>query len=210
MKGKRFRTVIVAAFALMALAVGLRIWTVNAQPVEGYPERHVGMGEWVDLDGTFFISAEDGTRGYSMRITDTRTMSCDEYLKTYGKKAVDIGGDLDAKTIVLLTYEVAVAENSGGAFLLYMHQLIPQRKNAAYQCDTALWDAYRPDLNGTMGFTVKPGTTASFVAPFTLLIEPKYLDTYNHDRRLAVNDSSFSLVVSNAPVRTVIDISVDS
>lgn len=193
---------------VLIIAIGRICWINMGDRPEGYPVEQYNMGEWVELDGAFFSDATESTDGYSIKVTGAELMSCDEFIKQYGKTDTLPKLSSTPQSVVAIEYEVRNEGNSDGAILLFMHELIPERKNAAYECDADLWNASQPQLGGTMGFTVKEGTTYSFTAPFTLLYQPDYFETYDNMKRAKIEDTSFELVVSRAPVQKVINVNL--
>lgn len=206
-------------FGMLAIAVvaivGLvaRIWWVNERVYPyPYPEVHHAMGEWVELDGAFIDSRNEITDGYAVRVTDAKTISYREYLSLYGTEGVEIPGDsgLDAKSIVCLTLELRNgSETSNGAVLLGEFALIPDGMPLAYDFDPMLWGESNPNI-GQLSFLIAalPGTSTVQHVPYgaggldaTGGISERY---YN---ALPVAES-YELIVSNAPVRHVIDIDI--
>lgn len=201
------KLLVAAVVCLAVFGVGARIFWVNSQQTAtDYPVEHRQIGEWIDLSGVYFGSSDEDYSGYSIRIDSARVMSIGEYLQEYGAKEIDLDCDLDAQCVVAIGYSIRNDGNESGGLALYDHYLIPSSKNRYYQCDTELWDASQPQLNGTMGFSVVLGTEYSLVAPFTLKYQPRYFDTYENMQRGEVTENSFELVLSNAPRRIVVDV----
>ena len=207
---KRSRVVICAISTLVLIMVGMRIAYINSNHETGYPIETFQMGEWVDLDGAFFGDSTENTKGYYIKVSSARLMTCDEYLDAYGKDGFNIEDGARDKTVIALEYEIRNESNDSGAILLYMHKLISARKNAYYECDTQLWSASQPQLQGAMGFALQQDSTYTIIVPFTLLRQPNYFDSYEEMRREVVKDDSFDLVLSNAPVQKIVEVKVSN
>lgn len=187
-----------------------RIWWVNEQKYP-YPYETVrhAVGEWVDLDGAFISDATEQTQGYGIRVTKVELMSYDEYLEAY---AADPGTLEDSllrlsdKSIVCLTVELRNdAVEEGGFIFLGEARLIGDGLPLRYSYDPSLWAASNPNITATSYYIgVLPGTSTVQHIPYSLVNSQE-----DNGRYLQPLPEVFSyeLVVSNAPVRHVIEMS---
>ncbi len=208
--------VLLGTFAIVLVAiVGLaaRIWWVNERVYPyPYPEEHHAMGEWIELEGAFIDSQNETTDGYAMRVTNAELISYREYLDLYGEEGVEIPDDpeLDVKSILCLTLELRNdSEVSGGAILLGEFALIPDGMPLVYDFDPMLWGKSNSNINQTSFLiAVLPGTSTIQHVPYGVgdLDATGGISRRYYDALPAAE--SYELVVSNAPVRHVIDIEV--
>ena len=201
----------VAAVGIVILILMLvRIGYVDSNKSNwDYPVEHKQIGEWISLDGVFFGSADEECEGYSIRIDEVHIVTPRVYLSEYGIDQTDFLDDIDNESVIAISYTIHNDGTAQGGISLFEHKLIPSSRNKYYECDVELWNASQPQLNGTMAFSVVPGSEYSFVAPFTLKNQPRYFDSYEKMRREKIVDHSFELVLSNAPKRIVVDIEID-
>ncbi len=199
---------------VMFIGMAGRIWWVNERLYPyPYPEEHHSMGEWVELNGAFIDSRSENTDGYAIKVTDADMVSYREYLDLYGPEDADIPDDpeLNAKSILCLTLELRNdSKTSGGAVLLGEFALIPDGMPLVYNYDPMLWSESNPNIN-QMSFLIAalPGTSTVQHIPYGA----GDLDATGGISRRYYSDlataESYELVISNAPVRHVIDIEID-
>lgn len=224
-KGKAKRVCVVLAILVVCL-LGVRIGWVNAH-AETVPTEHYGMGEWVDLSGSYLyeLQSED-MQGYSIRITHAEELSYNEFVARYAKgsvtpdqasgdsdqKTVKASDNPDQKTIVLLECEVKNKGNDAGGINVSQYNLVPTRKNVAYTMDRDLWGLVEPQLKDTRGgFGLKKDSSYTTDIPFTFVSAPPYFQKLNREIVQPVaDDSSFEITLCNAPVRKIIDVQLSS
>lgn len=206
-------------FGILALVVvvsglAVRIWWVNARAYpDPYLEEHHAMGEWVELDGSFVDSESENTDGYSLRVVNAERISYQEYLTSYGSSAdaeMPDEHELDVKSILCLTLELRNESDAlGGALLLGEMALIPTGMPLVYDYDPMLWSKVNSNIEQTsFRIAVLPGTSSVQYVPYgvgdldaTGGIGGRY---YN-----ALPDvDTYEFVISNAPIRHVIDIAI--
>lgn len=200
--------VVVCAFALIA-----RIAWVNIN-AEHFTEEHYSMGEWVDLSGTYFESPDwENYDGYYLRVNNAEILTLDEYRSKYGNgkyaNSEIAGMNGNEKNILVVDYDIRNDDNTEGGIAYLHHSLIPESKNIDYSIDNELWKISEPeseDALGTVG--ILPGTEYTSHVPYTFVSNPPYFQTYDYEIRMPVTDRKFELIVSNGPVRKIIDIEV--
>ncbi len=208
----------------LAACVGARIRWVNVHAPS--PPEVVGheMGEWVALDGAFLSYSDEGTRGYSIRVSGARICSYDEYTRWYADdgRAPDVqegregleGEGLDTPSIVCLDLDLR-NEESDGALLLALMYLVPERGNEFLVSDGQLLGMTEEALRGDEGnafqaLVIRHHTEYQVHPAFRHQGATMQLGevTLNESLLTPVTDARFQLVVSNAPVRHVINVTV--
>lgn len=205
------KRMIVFAAAAVVLLVGVRIWAVQAEAA--WPpittERY-GQGDVVALEGSFLSNKdEENTDDYSVRLVDARVMSYNEFVASYAKHKEDapfVDG-LDSPSVVDLELQVSNdgdSSDKGGIFLLGL-KLFPERRNTYFLWNTDLLQVEYDNFEDKgVGFAVDPHSTQTVHIPFT--INGTYEDKTEYKQ--SITDTSFELVVTNSPIRKVIDFSV--
>lgn len=205
------KRVIVLAAAAVVLLVGARIWAVQAEAA--WPpittERY-GQGDVVALEGSFLSNKdEENTDDYSVKLVDAHVMSYNEFVAAYAKHKEDapfVDG-LDSPSVVDLELQVSNdgdSSDKGGIFLLGL-KLFPERRNTYFLWNTALLQVEYDNFEDKgVGFAVDPHSTQTVHIPFT--INGIYEDKTEYKQ--SITDTNFELVVTNSPIRNVIDFSV--
>lgn len=206
MKKKVNKITLVLGLAVMAVLVCVRIYQVNVSAPVIATERY-SMGEWVDYNGAFLSTIDENTQGYSVRITSARCISHDEYIELYGLDKADNIEGLDAKSIIVMDMEVKNAGNEEGYIYLFGSNLIPVRKNDYFIIDADLWSKTEGQLpEGEMSFilALKKDSQYTTHLPYTINDADEDNARYKKD----ITDTHFELLISNSPVKKVIDIQV--
>lgn len=206
--GKRKRRIAWAVLAVVvACAVGVRIYVVNATAVT-FPEEHHPMGEWVDLDGAFLSKKNtENTEGFSIRVNSARLMSYNDYIKEFGLDKTKVEEGFDTKSILNLEVEERIDARASGqiVFHLFGADLIPARKNNYLIFDRNLLQESEPtgdSIDNPLVFS--PDGTYTENIPFKMNVG----DT-GAAHREPITDTSFEFIISNVPVRKIIDIQLD-
>ncbi|WP_165050359.1 MULTISPECIES: hypothetical protein [unclassified Adlercreutzia] len=194
--------------AILTAAYGVRVWYVNAYPFEQpAPVEHYGMGEWVDLDGTYLIAPYQSPEDYEVKVDKAELMSPREYVERYGAKGAELPPEGEEGTVVSLEVEISHKGDGEVGIVLFEQRLIPERRNIAYRYDPELWWEAEPALRDTPGmFALRPGSTYVAHVPFSFPGYPDYFVAYDDAKRPEITDTSFELLLSNLPVQTVVDI----
>ena len=196
--------------ALLVAAYGMRVWYVNAHPVEApIPVEHHVMGEWVNLDGTYLFADYQSPEGYSVRVSKAELLTPNEFIDLYGAEGSQHldSDEGDVKSVVSLEVEIEHVGDGEVGIVLFEQRLIPERKNVAYRYDDELWWMVEPSLKDNPGmFSLLPDTTYVTHIPFTYTTNPDLMESYDKSPRMEIADTSFEYLLSNEPVKTVVDI----
>ncbi|MVM55502.1 hypothetical protein [Gordonibacter urolithinfaciens] len=204
------RAIGLAAAAVVVL-VGLRIWAVQAEAA--WPpittERY-GEGDMVALEGCFITNKRmENTNDYSVRLVDASVMSYNEFVNVYAKDRENtpyVAG-LDSPSVIDLELEVfndGDSADEGGIYLLGL-KLFPERRNTYFLWDTDLLQVEYDNFEDEgLGFAVEPHSTQTVHIPFT--INGNYEDKTEYKQN--ITDTNFELVMTNSPVRKVINFSL--
>lgn len=195
-----------ACAVAVALIAG-RIWWVNEQAIK-IPVEHVAQGSWLALDGAFAGSDEEQTKGYEFRVEKTEVVTPDEYLSRYGKDGVASTEDGARRSVLAVTLTMRNTSTEGGGIMSFLWEVIPESKNTDYSVDEDLW-AHVAKMDPSM-FSVPPGKTLKTVVPFVGFSNPPYFGSDEASFRPPIEGSSFELVMSNLPVRKILDLRVDA
>lgn len=198
------------AFVVAALTVGIgaRIaWLNNSgeytNPVQtAYHEE----GGWADLDGSFAsTAASEKTAGYSVRVVSAKVVSYNDWIDRYGDASQKREG-LDSPSVIDVEVEVRNEGNTDGGLFLLGWKLFPERRNMYYLYDIDLLKVNEPKLSDrNLGFAVAPGATRLVHIPYTINAnDPEGMTEYRQN----INDADFELVVTNSPVKHVMELHV--
>lgn len=183
-------------------ALAGRAWQVNASAFD-YPERRYAMGEWVELDGAFTIYANENTQGYSLCVQDAQIMARAEYIERYALDPAIVKPTAydNVPSILCVTLSMQNKGNDSGSFHIYDTTLVPQGEIRAMRYQAALWGATNALIDESMySFRLLEDSEYTTPIPYILYGDP------SEDFALKIRARHFSFIVSNAPVRNIIDI----
>jgi len=184
------------------MVIGFRIYDVNANAVQ-LEVQHYDMDEWVELNGAF-LDTKDGenTEGYSIKVKNAKLMSYNEFVSKYCEKDEAIEG-LDNKSVIDLEIEIKNVGNEDGYILILMCKLISEKKNYYLNTDSVLWSKAEPNVDEyAVAFCIKKDTEYTTHIPYTINVTD--LEQY----KKPIEDRNFELILSNSPVRKVVDIQI--
>ena len=203
MSTKRYLIALFAA-VLCICAVAVRIWWVNAHavqlPVERYDE-----GQWLEIGAAFNYSNEEKMDGYAFRVNSVEVMTPNEYLRKYGKddvRKVDRGNE---RTILAVNLTMRNSDNTEGGIKSYLWKVVPASRSTMYSPDNELWSHAVKNTESLSMFSVVPGTEVTTVVPFRGLTDNDYGGSWSDMKREPIKDSRFEFVLTNLPVRKLID-----
>ncbi|MDR0514820.1 MAG: DUF5028 domain-containing protein [Coriobacteriaceae bacterium] len=203
----RRKLAILAMSVLAAVLIGARIYQVNAeaQPIVA---QHYSMGEWVELKGSFLNTSSESTDGYSVKVKSARLVSYNEYIAEFGLDKSKAMEGFDKKSLINIEWEIRNIGNADGGVLVFECKLIPSRKNMYYIPSLSLWQESERFV-GEYSFGVSIATDSTYTTniPYKVNI----LDPVNYTEfinPISADDTSFELIVCNAPVRKVIDVTL--
>ena len=200
----RRRLIAGGAVLAAAAAIAGRIWQVNANAFD-YPERHYAMGEWVDLDGAFTTYANENTQGYSLCVQDAQIMTRAEYIERYAldPSQVEPTDYDDVPSVLCLTLAIKNEGSDSGGFYIYDATLVPEGEIRSMGYQASLWGTSNELIDDSVySFSLLRDSEYTAQIPYILYAAP------GEDFQHAIRAKRFSFIVSNAPVRNVIDIEV--
>ena len=183
-------------------ALAGRIWWVNASAFD-YPEVHYSMGEWVDLDGAFTTYKQEDTQGYSMCVQDAQIMTRAEYIEKYAIDPTQVEAtEYDGVPSVLcVTLAMRNEQNDSGGLYLYDMNLVPEWAASSMRYQMDLWGTTNRNItDSTYSFSLTKDSEFVTQVPYIL-----YGRT-DEDFQQEITARNFKFIVSNAPVRNIIDI----
>lgn len=201
MSRRRAAIAAVALVLVAVVAIGARIWWVNASlpkiPLECYQ-----MGEWVALEGAFQNDASsEQTQGYSLMVESAEVVTYDEYLERHG--AAPTGTHGNARCVVDVALRIKNEGTEQGGINVFQMVLTPERGNEYLICDVmsenALWPQVEPNADSSV--SIRPGTEYVTHVPYVFNGGE---EVYGRE----VADRSFTLLVSRMPVRKMIAVTV--
>lgn len=206
-------TIGIAAAVVCIVLVVLRIGAVQAEaawpPIE--TERY-GAGDAVALEGSFLSNKElEVTDDYAVVLVGARVMSYNEFVDAYAydRENVPYVDGLDSPSVIDVEMDVT---NNGdsideGAIYLLGLKLFPERRNTYFLYNRELLQVeYASFGDSQLGFVVEPHTTQRVHIPFAVNAVKGNDDRFKQN----ITDTNFELVMTNSPVRKVIDFSVDA
>lgn len=202
-KARIYTSVAILTSLIILAAVGFRAYQLNTEAVRIDTE-HYAMGEWVSLDDTILSSRSSEFPGYSLKVKSAQVVSYNEYIEMYGLDKSKISPGLDEKSVVDVELEIRNEGNDKSGIPLMALLLVPERKNTYYIWRDELWLESEPNSKDVLFIATRVDSEYATHLPFTR-------NNFNPDQtafKKPINDKSFSLVVSHAPVRKVIDVKV--
>lgn len=197
------RIAVILTLALCAIGIRIAYVNHNALSIE---KEHYQTGEWVELDGNFLHSKSEDTQGYSIRVLSAEKLSYNDYIDRYGIDQEKKSISYDAKSLIALEIEFKNEGNENGSILIFECKLVPARKNEYFIRDNELWAESEPKMKDNLRLQLVKDSSYLTVIPYKInLIDEENLSQY----RNPIEDSSFELVVSNAPIKKVIDIDLE-
>lgn len=199
-------------FAATSLGVMARAMAVNAAAAPRPEVVTHEMGEWVGLDGAYVASrAAERTAGYSIRVSSASLCTYNEYVGRYATDGSSSIDGLDVPSIVVPEFEMR-NEGSDGYLQISTMYLVPKRRNEFFLSDRLLLSKTETKMREGGN----PGLTVNIRRGTEYLIHPGYVHqggTTEYDGQEIqeayldpIHDESFELIVSNAPVRHVIQV----
>lgn len=197
---KRHRLLIAALLAAVVMAIGARIWWVNAN-LPRIPLEYYEQGEWVPLEGAFQSSADEGTGGYSVMVEDATITTYDGYLEAHGDGTQELGGHGSARCVVDVTLRIRNEGTDQGGLNTFQMVLVPARANEYLICDVMNPDALWPQVQEGAGsiVSIRPGTEYVVHIPYVFNGNE---EVYERE----ITDRSFTLLASRMPVRKMIEV----
>lgn len=197
------RQFIVGGLGLIGVsALAGRIWWVNANAFD-YPEVHYSMGEWVDLDGAFATYRQEDTQGYSMCVQDAQIMTRAEYIEKYAIDPMQVEATEydDVPSVLCVTLAMKNEQNDSGSLHLYDMNLVPEWAASSMRYQMDLWSTSNKNVTDST-YSLSLLEDSEFVTQVPYILYGRTDEDFQQE----ITARSFKFIVSNAPVRNIIDI----
>lgn len=197
------RQFIVGGLGLIGVsALAGRIWWVNANAFD-YPEVHYSMGEWVDLDGAFTTYKQEDTQGYSMCVQDAQIMTRAEYIEKYAIDPMQVEATEydDVPSVLCVTLAMKNEQNDSGSLHLYDMNLVPEWAASSMRYQMDLWSTSNKNVTDST-YSLSLLEDSEFVTQVPYILYGRTDEDFQQE----ITARSFKFIVSNAPVRNIIDI----
>ena len=211
---KKMIWMIIASFAV--ISIGLRIYNVNQKANKPIYE-YYSIGEWLNYDGSYLLSARENTKGYSVRVLEATHMTYKEYAEKYdlpldtlvntyensvSKENID---DIYNLSMIDVKLEFKNESSESGHIALSETKIFAESDNIFYQISEPLLDLQEPRLAGGKGYffsLIPNGESIVLNVPYTL---PVYSSGY-----IGQETGNFpkNLVLTQAPIHKCIEISL--
>lgn len=116
----------------------------------------------------------------------------------------------DDESVLVLHYDVKNQGNDAGYIDMVTQWVMSDKKNRFYRCDYDLWQIAEPVMGEMPVMKLVKDSEYSTAIPFSNTQSRSLFANANEEKRLQITDESVHLVVSNAPVRKIIDIELSS
>ncbi len=177
------------------------IYRVNST-VEKVPQEVHPMGQWVKYGDNFYDKATENRNGYSIKVVDAEVVVFDEFLK---QNNISVYKDEELfKPEYIYDVTVIVKNENNTDSGISMIDTTLNSINNIMQVDFDVFDALYPQLNGSISFSVKPGTEMEFHFPF--VVANAYFEKICDCDYLTNN--TFYLNLSQYPIENSIEVKV--
>ena len=144
------------------------VWTFNIyrvnSTVERVPVKVHSMGQWVEYGDNFYDKATENRNGYSVKVVDAKVVAFDEFLK---QNNISVYKDEELfKPEYIYDVTVIIKNKNNTDSGISMIDTTLNSINNIMQVDFDVFDALYPQLNGSISFSVKPGTEMEFIFIF--------------------------------------------
>lgn len=212
---KKIIWIIITTFVV--ISIGVRIYIVN-QKADKPRYEYYSLGEWLDYDGSYLISSNENTKGYSVRVLSAYSMTYKEYMEKYNfpldtlvknyenvvsKENIDAIYDL---SIIDVKYEFKNDSSEEGYISLSETKIFAANDNIAYKISEPLLDLQEPSLAGGMGYffsLIPNGESIIINVPYIL---PVYSSGYVGQK---TDNFPKNLVLTQSPIHKCIELSFD-
>lgn len=182
------------------------VWAFNIYRVNSTVERvHVkvhSMEQWVEYGDNFYDKATENRNGYSVKVVDAKVVAFDEFLK---QNNISVFKDAELfKPEYIYDVTVIVKNENNTDSGISMIDTTLNSINNIMQVDFDVFDALYPQLNGSISFSVKPGTEMEFHFPF-VVANADFEKICDYDY---LTDNTFYLNLSQYPIENSIEVKV--
>lgn len=192
---------IVVLCILIFCAWAFNIYRVNST-VEKVPREVHSMGQWVEYDDNFYDKATENRNGYSVKVVDAKVVAFDKFLiqnNIYVYKDEEL-----FKPEYIYDVKVVIRNENNTDSGISMIDTTLNSINNIMQVDFDVFDALYPQLNGSISFSVKPGTEMEFHFPF-VVANADFEKICNYDYFI---NNTFYMNLSQYPIENSIEVKV--
>lgn len=199
---------------LTLISIGIRIYFVN-QRADKPRYEYYSLGEWLEYDGSYMLSANENTKGYSVRVLEASLMTYKEYMEKYNfpldtlvknyEHVISEGNIDDIYNINVIDVKLEFKNDSSeeGYIALSETKIFAENDNISYKISEPLLDLQEPSLAGGMGyfFSLLPnGESVILNVPYIL---PVYSSGY-----IGQETEKFpkNLVLTQSPIHKCIEL----
>ena len=182
------------------------VWAFNIYRVNSTAERVLvkvhPMEQWVEYGDNFYDKATENRNGYSVKVVDAKVVAFDEFLK---QNNISVYKDEELfKPEYIYDVTVIVKNENNTDSGISMIDTTLNSINNIMQVDFDVFDALYPQLNGSISFSVKPGTEMEFHFPFVVAnADFEKICDYEY-----LTNNSFYLNLSQYPIDNSIEVKV--
>lgn len=182
------------------------VWAFNIYRVNSTVERVLvkvhPMEQWVEYGDNFYDKARENRNGYSVKVVDAEVVAFDEFLK---QNNISVYKDEELfKPEYIYDVTVIVKNENNTDSGISMIDTTLNSINNIMQVDFDVFDALYPQLNGSISFSVKPGTEMEFHFPF-VVANADFEKICDYDY---LTNNSFYLNLSQYPIENSIEVKV--
>ncbi len=192
---------IVVLCILIFCAWAFNIYRVNST-VEKVPREVHSMGQWVEYDDNFYDKATENRNGYSVKVVDAKVVAFDKFLI---QNNISVYKDEELfKPEYIYDVKVVIRNENNTDSGISMIDTTLNSINNIMQVDFDVFDALYPQLNGSISFSVKPGTEMEFHFPF-VVANADFEKICNYDYFI---NNTFYMNLSQYPIENSIEVKV--
>lgn len=192
---------IVVLCILIFCVWAFNIYRVNSI-VERVPVKVHSMEQWVEYGDNFYDKATENRTGYSVKVVDAEVVAFDEFLK---QNNISVYKDKELfKPEYIYDVTVIIKNKNNTDSGISMIDTTLNSINNIMQVDFDVFDALYPQLNGSISFSVKPGTEMEFHFPF-VVANADFEKICDYDY---LTDNTFYLNLSQYPIENSIEVKV--
>lgn len=192
---------IVVLCILIFCVWAFNIYRVNSI-VERVPVKVHSMEQWVEYGDNFYDKATENRTGYSVKVVDAEVVAFDEFLK---QNNISVYKDKELfKPEYIYDVTVIIKNKNNTDSGISMIDTTLNSINNIMQVDFDVFDALYPQLNGSISFSVKPGTEMEFHFPFVVAnADFEKICDYEY-----LTNNTFYLNLSQYPIESSIEVKV--
>ncbi len=197
---KKKRSIVVLCILIFCVWA-FNIYRVNST-VERVPVKVHSMEQWVEYGDNFYDKATENRNGYSVKVIDAEVIRFDDFLK---QNSISVYKDEELfKPEYIYDVTVIVKNENNIDSGISMIDTTLNSTNNIMQVDFDVFDALYPQLNGSISFSVKPGTEMEFHFPF-VVANADFEKICDYDY---LTSNTFYLNLSQYPIENSIEVKV--